>query len=391
MRVTSCKLRVITITLVTLAHFRHFSLYKQMSDKFEYGYTTGSCAAGAAKGAAYGLLRGIIPESIDLLTPADITLQLNLLHRKVGDGFAECSVRKYSGDDPDITNGCEIHVRIERSNGNGIRFIARDGVGTVTKPGLQVPKGEPAINPVPRSMIRQSLEEVLGTSDGIDVSVSVPEGKELAKKTFNGRLGIVDGISIIGTTGIVRPMSLDSFKVSLLCGLDVAKAAGHESVVLVPGGIGETGFKKHFEVEGDQVIQMSNFVGFMLDESVKRGFKSVIIGGHPGKLTKLIRGDFYTHSSESEPANDILINLFKGAGIGSSIVRELEESPTVEGMVEIMRKHNRLDKFNSIADDVQEAAYRYVSSKIEIGTVMFDMKKNIIGTSKGFKVWQKRL
>ena len=140
-----------------------------MPDKFEYGYTTGSCAAGAAKGAAYGLLQGTIPESIDLLTPADVTLQLNLLHRKVGDGFAECAVRKYSGDDPDITNGCEIHVRVERSSGNGIRFIAGDGVGTVTKPGLQVPKGEPAINPVPRSMIRQSLEDVLGTLGGIDV------------------------------------------------------------------------------------------------------------------------------------------------------------------------------------------------------------------------------
>ncbi len=362
-----------------------------MPDKFKYGYTTGSCAAGAAKGAAYGLLQGAIPDSIDLLTPADVTLQLNLLHRKVGNGFAECAVRKYSGDDPDITNGCEIHVRVERSSDNGIRFIAGDGVGTVTKPGLQVPPGEPAINPVPRSMIKQSLEEVLSTRSGLDVSVSVPEGKKLAKKTFNERLGIVDGISIIGTTGIVRPMSLDSFKVSLLCGLDVAKAAGYESVVLVPGSIGETGFKTHFKIEGDQIIQMSNFVGFMLDESVKRGFKSIIIGGHPGKLTKLIRGDFYTHSSDSKPANDILINIFNKAKIDPSVISELEESPTVEGMVEIMRKHNNLDIFNCIADDVQEAACRYVSSKAEIGTILFDMKKKIIGTSKDFRFWQKKL
>ncbi|MHC4307790.1 MAG: cobalt-precorrin-5B (C(1))-methyltransferase CbiD [Planctomycetota bacterium] len=362
-----------------------------MSDNFKFGYTTGSCAAGAAKGAAYGLLQGTIPDSIDLLTPADVTLQLNLLHRKVGNGFAECAVRKYSGDDPDITNGCEIHVRVERSSGNGIRFIAGDGVGTVTKPGLQVPQGEPAINPVPRSMIKDSLKEVLGNHGGIDVSVSVPEGKKLAKKTFNGRLGIVDGISIIGTTGIVRPMSLDSFKVSLLCGLDVAKAAGHESVVLVPGSIGETGFKRHFKIEGDQIIQMSNFVGFMLYEALERGFKSVIIGGHPGKLAKLIRGDFYTHSSDSKPANDILVNLFKKTNIDSAIVCELEESPTVEGMVQIIKKHNKLDIFNRIADVVQASVYRYVSSSADIGTVLFDMKKNIIGTSKGFKVWQRRL
>jgi len=301
-----------------------------MPDTFKYGYTTGSCAAGAAKGAAYGLLQGTIPDSVDLLTPAEVTFKLNLLHRKVGTDFAECAVRKDSGDDPDITNGCEIHVRVERSSGNGIRFIAGDGVGTVTKPGLQIPQGEPAINPVPRSMIKESLKEVLGNHGGMDVFVSVPEGKKLAKKTFNGRLGIVDGISIIGTTGIVRPMSLDSFKVSLLCGLDVAKAAGHESVVLVPGSIGETGFKRHFKIEGDQIIQMSNFVGFMLDETLKRSFKSVIIGGHPGKLTKLIRGDFYTHSSDSKPANDILINIFKKEKIDSSVICELEESPTVE-------------------------------------------------------------
>ena len=362
-----------------------------MPDKFKYGYTTGSCAAGAAKGAAYGLLQGTIPDSIDLLTPAEVTLKLNLLHRKVGNDFAECAVRKYSGDDPDITNGCEIHVRVERSGNNGIRFMGGDGVGVVTKPGLQIPPGEPAINPVPRSMIKQSLEEVLGKNEGVDIFVSVPDGKKLAEKTFNGRLGIVDGISIIGTTGIVRPMSLDSFKVSLLCGLDVAKAAGHESVVLVPGSIGETGFKRHFEIEGDQIIQMSNFVGFMLDETLKRGFKSVIIGGHPGKLAKLIRGDFYTHSSDSKPANDILINLFKKAKIDLAMICELEDSPTVEGMVEIMRKHKKLHIFNCIADDVQTSAYRYVSSKTEIGTILFDMKKNIIGTSKGFKIWQKRL
>ena len=362
-----------------------------MPDKFKYGYTTGSCAAGAAKGAAYGLLQGTIPDSIDLLTPAEITLKLNLLHRKVGNDFAECAVRKYSGDDPDITNGCEIHVRVERSSGNGIRFIAGDGVGTVTKPGLQVPQGEPAINPVPRSMIKDSLKEILGNHGGIDVLVTVPEGRKLAKKTFNGRLGIVDGISIIGTTGIVRPMSLDSFKVSLLCGLDVAKATGHESVILVPGSIGETGFQTHFDVEKDQIIQMSNFIGFMLDEALKRGFKSIIIGGHPGKLSKLIRGDFYTHSSKSKPANDLLIDLFKKMKVDSAVACELSNSPTVEGMVEIMRKHDKLHIFNQIADNIQTAAYRYVSSNAEIGTILFDMKKNIIGTSKGFKIWQKRL
>jgi len=359
--------------------------------KHKYGYTTGSCAAGAAKGAAYGLLHGKIPDFIDLMTPAKVALQLNLMHRKVGKDFAECAVRKYSGDDPDITNGCEIHVRVERSKYNKIRFIGGDGVGTVTRPGLQIGQGEPAINPVPRSMIKDSLNEILGTFDGIDIQVTVPEGKKLAKKTFNGRLGIVDGISIIGTTGIVRPMSLDSFKVSLLCGLDVAKAAGHKSIVLVPGSIGETGFKRHFNIAEYQIIQMSNFVGFMLDESIKRSFKSIIIGGHPGKLAKLIRGDFYTHSSSSKPANDVLIGILEKENLESPLINSLCDSPTIEGIVEILRKHNLLHLFNRIADDIQSAAVQYASSRARIGVILFDMKKNVIGYSKGFTDWQKRL
>ena len=359
--------------------------------KHNHGYTTGSCAAGAAKGAAYGLFQGAIPDTVDLTIPADVKLKLSLIHRRVGKDFAECAVRKYSGDDPDVTNGCEVYVRVTRSEANGIRFMGGDGVGLVTKPGLQIPQGEPAINPVPRSMIKGSLKEVLGKHGGLDISVSVPEGKKLAKKTFNGRLGIVDGISIIGTTGIVRPMSLDSFKVSLLCGLDVAKAAGHDSIVLVPGSIGETGFLKHFNISKYQVIQMSNFVGFMLDEAVKRGFSNVIIGGHPGKLAKLIRGDFNTHSSKSKPANDILIKIFKREKISSALINELNDSSTVEGMVEIIKEHNFMQVFDRIADDVQSAADRNISSKAKIGTILFDMRKNIIGVSKGFKDWQKSL
>ena len=356
--------------------------------KHKYGYTTGSCAAGAAKGAAYGLIQGSIPESVDLMTPANVVLQLSLFHRKVGKDFAECAVRKHSGDDPDITNGCEVFVRVERSEENGIRFMGGDGVGLVTKPGLQIARGEPAINPVPRSMIRDSLKEVFGKLSGFDVTVTVPEGKKLARKTFNGRLGIVDGISIIGTTGIVRPMSLDSFKVSLLCGLDVAKAAGHEAIVLVPGSIGETGFLRHFNISKYQVIQMSNFVGFMLDEALKRGFRNIIIGGHPGKLAKLIRGDFDTHSSRSKPANDMLISIFKRENMSPALINELNDSSTVEGMVEIINKHNIMQVFDRIADDVQSSADRYISSKAKIGIILFDMKKNIIGVSKGFKDWK---
>ena len=136
---------------------------------------------------------------------------------------------------------------------------------------------------------------------------------------------------------------------------------------------------------------MSNFVGFMLDEAVKRRFRNVIIGGHPGKLAKLIRGDFYTHSSKSKPANDILIKIFKREKISSALINELNESSTVEGMVEIIKEHNDMQVFDRIADDVQSSADRYISSKANIGTILFDMRKNIIGVSKGFKDWQRSL
>ena len=182
-------------------------------------------------------------------------------------------------------------------------------------------------------------------------------------------------------------MSLDSFKTSLLCGLDVAKASGHETIALVPGSIGEKGVLQNFTISKYQVIQMSNFVGFMLKEVLKHDFKRIMLAGHPGKLAKLIRGDFDTHSSRSEPANDVLINIFKKEKLNSELLLNLTASPTTEGMVEILRKHNKLYIFDIIADKVKSAACRFVSSKIEIDTILFDMKKNIIGVSKGAKKW----
>ncbi len=359
--------------------------------KLKYGFTTGSCAAGAAKAAAYGLLQGTIPEYVEINTPAGIPLRLKPIYRRMGKNFAECAIRKYSGDDPDVTNGCKVYARIERSEAKGIKFIGGEGVGMVTRLGLQVPQGEPAINPVPRSMIKKAIKEVMADCKGMNITITVPGGRKLARKTFNERLGIVGGISIIGTTGIVKPMSLDAFKTSLVCSLDVAKASGHESIVLVPGGIGEKGFLKHFNVSKYQVIQMSNFVGFMLEEALKRGFKQIMLAGHPGKLAKLIRGDFYTHSSRSKPANDILINIFKKEKIGTRLINNLNTSLTVEGMVDIIREHDKLYIFDCIADEIQSSVNNYISAKVKIGLILFDMKKNIIGISKGFKEWQRNL
>jgi cobalt-precorrin-5B (C1)-methyltransferase len=378
-----------------------------MNEKtFRYGFTTGSCAAGAAKGAAYGLLHGSIPETLELRTPAGILLRLGLIHRNVGTHFAKCAIRKYSGDDPDVTNGCEVHVCVEKTlrpcpnnrqepekkNRRGeIKFIGGDGVGLVTRPGLQVAQGEPAINPVPRQMIQKEIGEILGDCEGAVVEVSVPGGEELAKKTFNERLGIMGGISIIGTSGIVKPMSLDAFKVSLVCELNVAKASGYETIVLVPGGIGESAFLRHFAITQHQVVQMSNFVGFMLQEAVKLSFKEIVLAGHPGKLAKIIRGDFYTHSSESKPANDILINICERECVDPAAIDMLKNSPTVDGMVEVLKECKRLDIFDCVALDIQSSASQHIAADSKIDVILFDMKKTVIGVSKDFREWQKNL
>ncbi len=276
-----------------------------------FGYTTGSCATAAAKAAAIGLFTGNIPDEVEIDTPASVKLRLKIHHRQLSADEAACAVQKDAGDDPDVTNGCYVHAKVKRIFTQAIEIDGGEGVGRVTKPGLQVSVGHAAINPVPRRMIEGAVKEVIGNGCGLKIIISVPDGKALGEKTFNPKLGIIGGISIIGTTGIVRPMSEDAFKTSLLCGLDIAKGIGYETVVLVPGSLGERSFLNLFNIPKDQVIQISNFVGFMLDAAGQRNFKRIILAGHPGKLAKLLRGDFQTHSAVSKPANEILIDIIK--------------------------------------------------------------------------------
>ena len=275
------------------------------------GYTTGSCATAAAKAAAIGLFTGNIPDEVEINTPAGIKLRLKIYHKQLSADEAACAVQKDAGDDPDVTNGCYVHARVKRNFTQTIEIDGGEGVGRVTKPGLQIPVGYAAINPVPRRMIEGAVKEVIGNGCGLKIVIFVPDGKALGEKTFNPKLGIIGGISIIGTTGIVRPMSEDAFKTSLLCGLDIAQGIGYETVVLVPGSLGERSILNLGNVPKDQVIQISNFVGFMLTAAGQRNFKRIILAGHPGKLAKLLRGDFQTHSAVSKPANDILIDIIE--------------------------------------------------------------------------------
>ena len=392
-----------------------------------FGYTTGSCATAAAKAAAIGLFTGNIPDEVEINTPIGTKLRLKIYHKQVSAYEAECAVQKDAGDDPDVTNGCYVHAKVKRNFTQTIEIDGGEGVGRVTKPGLQVPVSHAAINPVPRRMIEGAVKEVIGNNCGLKIVISVPDGKALGEKTFNPKLGIIGGISIIGTTGIVRPMSEDAFKTSLLCGLDIARGIGYETVVLVPGSLGERSTLNLFDIPKDQVIQISNFVGFMLTAAGQRNFKRIILAGHPGKLVKLLRGDFHTHSAVSKPANDILIDIIEqhyckqlttpvsppsqggdfvvsaqsndegevktckkkkflgcntivqkvqngGQGSGvrgqktetrlpNAILNQLKEVSTVEGIVELLREYKYLSIMNEVAEKVETKVLEFLKGE----------------------------
>lgn len=374
-----------------------------------FGYTTGSCATAAAKASAIGLSTGNIPDEVEIDTPIGTKLRLKIYHKQLSAEEAACAVQKDAGDDPDVTNGCYVHAKVKRNFTQTIEIDGGEGVGRVTKPGLQVPVSHAAINPVPRRMIEGAVKEVIGNGCGLKIVISVPDGKALGEKTFNPKLGIIGGISIIGTTGIVRPMSEDAFKTSLLCGLDIAQGIGYETVVLVPGSLGERSILNLFNIPKDQVIQISNFVGFMLTAAGQRNFKRVILAGHPGKLAKLLRGDFQTHSAVSKPANDILIDIIEqqvqnrgqGSGVGgqktetrlpNAILNHLKEVSTVEGIVELLREYKHLSIMDEVAEKVETKVLEFYRDKqpfptLEVGVILFDMKGSIIGISISAQTW----
>lgn len=216
-------------------------------------------------------------------------------------------VIKDAGGDIDITNGIEIITEVELKKGKKDVIIkGGEGVGIVTKNGLQVKKGEPAINPKPREMIRNNLLKLLNDDEVVEVTISIPKGKELAKKTLNPKLGIVGGLSILGTTGIVRPMSNEAYMNSLAPQIDVALANGYKRLIFVPGNIGTKYAKQLLNANDDEIIEVSNFWGFMLDKAKEKGVEEILIFGHAGKIIKLAGGIYNTHSKVADCRNEIL-------------------------------------------------------------------------------------
>lgn len=312
-----------------------------------WGFSTGACAAAAAKAAAL-VASGMDPvDRVELPFPDGSRATLPVAWARATAEGGEAAVVKDAGDDPDITNGATVVVRVTPAE--GWHFEAGEGVGTVTKPGLQIPVGEAAINPVPRAMIRAALEEC-GWVKG-HIRVSIPGGAELASRTFNPRLGVAGGLSILGTAGTVRPFSLEAVRATVSCALEVARAAGFDSVCLVPGHLGERAAREAFPLGAEQVVEVSNEWGHALDEAGRKGFRTLLLVGHPGKLAKLSEGHFDTHSSRSPSPLSPVISVLNELGL------EAADTPTVEGIFQALSPEQSRQVATRLAARVAKSAH----------------------------------
>jgi cobalt-precorrin-5B (C1)-methyltransferase len=328
------------------------------------------------------LCEGVCPGEVEIALPDASRVLFAVIDCRIDGEQAEAAVRKDAGDDPDVTHLATIVASVAFLEGNDVLFAAGEGVGTVTKPGLSIPPGEPAINPGPRQMIGAAIREV--TQRGVKVRISIPGGRELAERTFNPKLGIEGGLSIIGTTGIVKPFSAPAMEAALKCALDVAAASGVREPVLVPGNIGERAARRHFQVDTGQVVQVSNHWGFMLDEAARKPFARILVVGHPGKLAKLINGDWDTHSSSSGSAVETV------AGTARTVLRRaIPESATVEGVFESLPAEERAGVAGALSESICKAIRERIGSGIEMAVVLISMAGDILGSNGDLSPWRK--
>ncbi len=354
------------------------------------GYTTGTCAAAAAKAAVRAFFTGAVLNRASVPLPTGDIAEIAVSSVELGKGFARCCVVKDAGDDPDVTNGAEIWAEA-REIDFGIVIKGGTGVGVVTKRGLQVSPGEAAINPVPRKMIMDCVREVLPSGRGVEITISVPNGEVLARRTMNPRLGIAEGISILGTSGIVEPRSMEAFRNSLLPQIDVALAAGYDELVLTPGRIGERNTIAR-GISGDAVVQMGNFVGFMLRACAEKGVKKVLLFGSLGKLAKVAAGYLYTHSKSSPSGLRVIAARAADIGAGAGILEEIANANTTEEALAILRRNELGSALDLVAGDARRVAEGHVEGKLGVSVVLASLRGEIVGKSMvGGSRWERYL
>ncbi|MCI6729588.1 MAG: cobalt-precorrin-5B (C(1))-methyltransferase CbiD [Clostridiales bacterium] len=355
-------------------------------EKLRCGYTTGTCAAAAAGGAAERLLSGVWPDTLRILTPAGIPVEAEPEAREAGPDWAFCGVRKDGGDDPDQTDGILVCARVRRLETPGIVIDGGEGVGRVTLPGLNQPVGAAAINDVPRQMIRRQLEEALarhGALCGLSAIISVPGGEALARKTFNPRLGIQGGISILGTSGIVRPMSEEALIQSLYLEQDSLYARGVRDLLVTPGNYGEDFSREVLGLRLNKWALCSNYVGAAIDHAAGLGFHSFLLVGHLGKLVKVAGGAMNTHSKTADGRRETLAAHTAMAGGSRALVQKVFDSPTTDAAVAALREAELHEPVLASIAVALEENLRHRAGEMEIGALFFSNQYGILGKTPG--------
>ena len=350
------------------------------------GYTTGSCATAAAKAAATMLLTGERVATVRIDTPKGVVLELEPLEVELAEQYVSCAIRKDSGDDPDDTNGVLVFAKVEKVAEPGVHIEGGVGVGRVTKPGLACAVGGPAINPTPRRMITAEVGSVMeqaGYIEGLLVTISIPEGVEIAKKTFNPRLGIIGGLSVLGTSGIVEPMSEKALIETMYVEMRAQKARGNKNLLVFFGNYGEDFTRDVMQLDLEGAVTCSNFVGELLDYAVFLGFETLLLIGHSGKLVKLAQGVMNTHSKYADCRTELfaLEAMFHGASI--EVGQEIYHCLTTDEVTKILKREQI---FEPVMDKVTERIDFYmqhrVHGKIKTAAFMFSNVYGILGKTK---------
>ncbi len=351
------------------------------------GYTTGTCAAAAARGAAELLLTGVAPDLLRVETPSGLTVEVEVEEARLLEGCARCAVRKDAGDDPDITNGVLVWATVERTEVPGVTIDGGEGVGRVTRPGLDQPPGAAAINSVPRRMITEQLESALqavGASCGLRAVISIPQGRALAKKTFNPRLGIEGGLSVLGTSGIVRPMSEAALVASIHAELDVRRAEGTLDLLVSPGNYGADFARDVLGLDLSQSVQCSNYIGDTLDYAAAKGFRSLLLVGHLGKLVKCAAGVMNTHSRVADCRMETLAAHAALCGAGQETVRAILQAVTTEAAISVLRDASLLtETMDSVMDALSRQLRRRAGETLRVEAVLFTNQHGVLGETEG--------
>lgn len=354
-----------------------------MARFLKYGISTGASVAAAAKAAVLAITNTPV-DRVVIPTPIGIRFEIPVKYsRKISQNTATATVVKDAGEDVDVTHGIEIKATVQLTNDNKVIIKSGNGVGKVTKPGLQVPIGEAAINPVPQRMIKEAVSEVLSPGKGAIITIEVPEGEKVAEKTMNAKLGIIGGISILGTSGVVKPFSEDACRRSLVPQIDIALSRKYGQIFFVPGSIGERITKQLFKVPDEQIVQTGDFVGYMLDKAVEKNVKDIVLLGHSGKLVKIAAGIFNTHHRMGDARNEVIAAHAAASGADTITVQNILKSNTTDEATELLNKISLTQPtYDRIAQKIYTRVTDRTKGQIKFNIIIVSMDGKVLGTDE---------